>query len=46
MSSRLHCELDKDGVGACSVPMWCNGLPDGFCNAPAFVEFPKVGREP
>ncbi len=39
MSSLLshHREL-TDGVGKCSVPMWCNGLPAGFCDAPAFGE--------
>ena len=26
----------KDGVGKCSVPMWCNGMPAGFCDAPAY----------
>ena len=30
-----HKEL-TNGVGCCSVPMWCNGLPAGFCDAPAF----------
>lgn len=29
-------EVLVDGVGACSVPMWCGGLPAGFCEAPAY----------
>lgn len=24
------------GVGKCSVPMWCAGMPAGFCDEPAF----------
>lgn len=28
------------GFGLCSVPMWCNGMPAGFCDAPAFGERP------
>jgi hypothetical protein len=31
-----HMELDENGEGLCSVPMWCNGLPAGFCDRPAF----------
>lgn len=38
-----HREL-MNGVGKCSVPMWCNGLPDGFCDQPAFGERPP-GQE-
>lgn len=34
-SSEHHHKL-TDGVGKCSVPMWRNGLPDGFCNKPAY----------
>ncbi len=33
-----HMKLDSRGVGSCSVPMWCNGIPAGFCNEPAFGE--------
>lgn len=25
-----------DGVGKCSVPMWKNSYPDGFCDEPAY----------
>lgn len=37
--SRYHQQL-TDGVGKCSVPMWCNGLPAGFCDEPAYGERP------
>lgn len=33
--SKHHQEL-TNGVGKCSVPMWCNGLPAGFCDEPAY----------
>lgn len=33
--SEYHKKL-KDGVGKCSVPMWCNGCPAGFCDEPAY----------
>ncbi len=33
---KQHMELDVDGIGKCSVPMWCMGMPDGFCNEPAY----------
>ena len=36
-TSRHHHEL-TDGKGKCSVPMWCGGLPAGFCDADAFGE--------
>jgi hypothetical protein len=25
-----------NGVGKCSVPMWCMGLPAGFCDREAY----------
>lgn len=28
-----------NGVGKCSVPMWSNGLPAGFCDQDAFGDF-------
>lgn len=36
--SRLstHHEELTNGVGKCSVPMWCNGLPADFCDEPAY----------
>jgi hypothetical protein len=33
-----------DGVGKCSVPMWMNGCPAGFCDEPAYGERP-VSKE-
>lgn len=38
--SRHHEEL-TDGVGKCSVPMWINGCPAGFCDAPAYGHRPE-----
>ncbi len=34
--SKHHRELNKNGVGKCSVPMWLGGLPSGFCDEPAY----------
>lgn len=34
--SKCHKELDENGVGKCSVPMWRNGVPAGFCDQPAY----------
>ncbi len=34
--SKCHKELDENGVGKCSVPMWCCGMPAGFCDEPAY----------
>ena len=31
-----HEQLDDNGVGKCSVPMWCEGMPAGFCDQPAY----------
>lgn len=28
-----------NGKGKCSVPMWCGGMPSGFCDADAFGEY-------
>jgi hypothetical protein len=42
--------LNKDhkiltnGVGKCSVPMWMNGCPAGFCDEPAYG-FQEVGQQ-
>lgn len=33
--SKHHKEL-TNGKGKCSVPMWCQGVPAGFCDADAF----------
>ncbi|HML73353.1 MAG TPA: hypothetical protein PKB02_02535 [Anaerohalosphaeraceae bacterium] len=35
-----HIELDEQGIGRCSVPMWCCGMPAGFCDEPAYGERP------
>lgn len=33
-----HKKLDANGIGKCSVPMWMNGMPAGFCDEPAYGE--------
>jgi hypothetical protein len=33
--SKHHQEL-TNGVGKCSVPMWSDGCPSGFCDEPAY----------
>ena len=38
-----HKEL-KNGVGKCSVPMWCNGVPAGFCDNQAFGKRPDCAQ--
>lgn len=38
-----HQRLDADGVGRCSVPMWINGCPAGFCDVDAYGK-PLPGR--
>lgn len=40
---RHHHEL-TNGVGKCSVPMWCMGCPADFCDAPAYGKRPP-GKE-
>lgn len=42
--SKHHQELNENGEGKCSVPMWCNGMPSGFCDKTAYGEPPKSGR--
>lgn len=39
-----HHKVLTDGVGKCSVPMWCNGLPAGFCDEPAYGERPPCNE--
>lgn len=34
--SKHHKELNAEGVGKCSVPMWSGGAPSGFCDEPAY----------
>ena len=39
-----HTVVDVNGIGKCSVPMWCGGMPAGFCDNPAYG-FPPKNRE-
>lgn len=39
--SKHHKELNEDGIGKCSVPMWCQGMPAGFCDKEAYGEREK-----
>lgn len=41
--SKHHKEL-TDGIGKCSAPMWCNGLPAGFCDEPAYGKPTEEGK--
>jgi len=41
---RHHHELNEQGEGRCSVPMWCGGCPDGFCDKPAYGERPSSNQ--
>jgi len=41
--NKHHKEL-TNGKGKCSVPMWRNGLPAGFCDADAFGRPTKEGK--
>ena len=34
--SECHKVLNEKGEGKCSVPMWCGGMPSGFCDEPAY----------
>lgn len=36
MISKIHEELNENGIGKCSVPMWMGGCPAGFCDKPAY----------
>lgn len=33
-----HKTLNELGIGKCSVPMWCGGVPAGFCDDNAYGE--------
>lgn len=33
---KQHEEVDENGIGMCSVPMWMGGSPAGFCDNPAY----------
>ena len=39
--ANCHKKLNDKGEGKCSVPMWSNGLPAGFCDKPAYGERPN-----
>lgn len=34
--NKEHQQLNEYGEGRCSVPMWCNGSPAGFCDEPSY----------
>lgn len=36
-----HRKLNEYGEGKCSVPMYQAGLPNGFCDRPAYGERPE-----
>lgn len=38
--SKHHEELNEQGEGKCSVPMWSMGGPAGFCDEPAYGHRP------
>ncbi len=43
---KWHKEIDPAvGHGKCSVPMWTNGVPAGFCDHPAYGEQTKEGKK-
>lgn len=37
-------ELDENGEGLCSVPMWQGGCPAGFCDEVAYGKPTKDGK--
>lgn len=43
--SAKHKQLDKNGLGICSVPIWVYpGVPAGFCDELAYGEQTEPGR--
>lgn len=40
----LHKELNDQGYGKCSIPMWQGGMPAGFCDHIAFGFRTKEGK--
>lgn len=41
--SKYHMELDEEGRGKCSVPMWVSGCPAGFCDNESYgPQLPEV----
>jgi hypothetical protein len=43
--SGFHKELNENGVGKCSCPMWCDGFPAGFCDKEAYGEQTEEGKK-
>jgi hypothetical protein len=41
---KQHQELNADGIGKCSVPMWMCGSPCGFCDEDAYGIPPRSSR--
>lgn len=39
-----HHQTLTNGVGKCSVPMWCGGGPAGFCDHDAYGGQTEEGR--
>ena len=35
-----HKNLNEEGIGKCSVPMWMDGMPAGFCDKDAYGNRP------
>ena len=42
--SKHHEELNKEGIGKCSVPVWMSGLPAGFCDSVAYGTLTEEGK--
>lgn len=38
--SDWHKKVNEFGIGKCSVPMWMQGMPAGFCDEPAYGNRP------
>lgn len=38
-----HMNLNEQGIGKCSVPMWSMGMPAGFCDNDAYGDVIKKG---
>lgn len=43
--SKHHKELNEEGAGKCSVPMWMWGCPAGFCDQEAFGKQTEQGKK-
>lgn len=40
---RHHLQLDANGLGKCSVPMWSGRVPAGFCDRDAYGKQVRPG---